>query len=357
MRKFLIIVLLLTIAVLPVFAVKAPAEESVFTDYLETISNPQEKHLDNVRMLAERQGAEAYFSFDDKKVIFQSRGDGYPCDQQYIINADGTGLQRVSNGTGMTTCGHFFKDGSRIIYASTFETGEDCPPMPSPNAIWKFWVGFDVYSAKPDGSDIKRLTKTYGYDAECTVSPDGKKILFTSMRTGDPEIFIMDTDGSNVRQLTFEKGDDGGAWFSPDGTKICFRGFHPKTEEEIKAWDEALSRNELGRFPHEIYIMDADGSNKRQITNFNMASFAPYFSPDGEKIIFSSNRMTDEPWNFEVYVINLDGTGLERITYNAGFDGFPMFSYDGKKLIFVSKRGTEDLEGTVDRVFIADWLP
>lgn len=351
-----LILLLVSVCVTSVLAEISPAQENSPTAFLENVSSPQETHLTNVRQLTTKQGAEAYFSFDNQKIIFQSTRDGRECDQMFTINVDGTDLKLVSNGNGQTTCGHFSKDGTRIIYASTHAAGEDCPPKAT-NSVWRFSEGFDVYSANPDGSDLKRLTNTYGYDAEATVSPDGTKIVFTSFRNGDPDIYVMNMNSSDVKQLTFEKGDDGGAWFSPDNTKITYRCFHPKTLQETKDWDEALSKNEMGRFPHEICMMDADGSNKRQITNFGRASWAPYFHPNGKQIIFSSNRLEDEPWNFELYLINLDGTGLERITYNSGFDGFPMFSYDGRKLVFVSMRNSESFAQGIDNVFVADWTP
>jgi TolB protein len=345
MKKYLVIILLLNISVMPLSFAGAPVKSGSQT----------EKHLGNIKQLTTKQGAECYFSFDDKKLIFQSARDNFKCDQMFTMNVDGTDLRHVSNGNGQTTCGHFFPNGKRIIYASTHAAGAECPPQDlPPSAAWRFSEGFDIYSAKPDGSDLKRLTSAPGYDAECTMSPDGKKIIFTSLRTGDPEIFIMDIDGSNVKQLTSELGDEGGAWFSADGKKLCLRSYYPKTDEEIKKYKDDVSKNLLGRYAHEILVMDADGSNKKQITNFGRASFAPYFHPNGKQIIFSSN-LGDEPWNFELYIINVDGTGLERVTYSSGFDGFPMFSHDGKKLIFVSKRNSP--KGVkANNVFIADWI-
>jgi Tol biopolymer transport system component len=336
------------------------AADTTKTEFLQGLHAPRETHLSNVRQLTTEQAAEAYFSFDDKKIIFQSRRSPYQCDQQYIMNADGTDLRLLSNGLGQTTCGHFFPDGSRVIYSSTHAAGESCPEPVPPGAIWKFWEGFDVYSAKPDGSDLKRLTFTAGYDAEDTMSPDGTRIVFTSVRNGNPDIYVMDPDGANVQQLTYDIGDNGGAWFSHDNEKIVYRCFHPRGAEQIRAWRESFARKELGRFPHEICMMNADGSNKIELTNFGAASWAPYFHPDGETIIFSSNMdglSNGQPWNFEIYTMNLDGSNLERVTYHGGADLMPMFSYDGRQLVWISTRNSASQETAVDTVFIADWLP
>ena len=185
------------------------------------------------------------------------------------------------------------------------------------------------------------------------VSPKEDKIIFTSTRDGDPELYLMDIDGSNQSRLTFEKGYDGGAFFSQDGSKIVFRASRPKTEDELKDYED-LAQNGLFR-PSilELYIMNADGSDKKQITNFGKASFAPFFHPDGKRIIFSSNINSEKGRNFDLYLINIDGTGLEQITFNETFDGFPMFTKDGKQLVFCSNRFNKN-EGDTN-VFIADW--
>ncbi len=329
------------------------------TEFLGKLHSPQETRLSNVRQLTTEQAAEAYFSFDNQQIIFQSRRSPYGCDQQYIMNVDGSDLRLLSSGRGQTTCGHFFPDGSRVIYASTEAAGAQCPePVPA-GAIWKFWEGFDIYSARPDGSDLKRLTFTDGYDAEDTMSPDGSRIVFTSVRNGNPDIYVMNPDGSDVRQLTSDIGDNGGAWFSHDNKKIVYRCFHPRGAKQIKAWRESFARRELGRFPHEICMMDADGSNRVELTNFGAASWAPYFHPDGTKIIFSSNLdglKSRQPWNFELYTMALDGSDLERITYHEGPDLMPMFSYDGKQLVWISTRNSESLDSGIDRIFLAEWL-
>ncbi len=316
-----------------------------------------EKHLSNIRMLTNGgENAEAYLSFDEQKLIFQSTVDDMQCDQIFTMNLDGTNKQLVSTGKGRTTCAYYLPGDDKIVYASTHVVGEDCPPPPdrSKGYVWQLYNSFDIFSANADGSDVTQLTFSEGYDAEATVSPKGDKIVFTSTRDGDPEIYVMNIDGSNQTRLTFQKGYDGGAFFSQDGSKIVFRASRPVTEEELADY-EALANDGLFRpTTLEIYTMNADGSDIKQITNFGKASFAPFFFPDGERIIFSSNVNSESGRDFDLYMINIDGTGLEQITFNETFDGFPMFTSDGKQLVFCSNRFNAK-EGDTN-VFIADWI-
>ncbi len=320
------------------------------------LKDPREVHLENIRQLTfGGENGEAYFSYDGRKLIFQSTRDGRGCDQIYTMDVDGRNVRMVSTGKGITTCGYFLqKAGNRIIYSSTHHIMEDCPPRPdySQGYVWPLYP-YDIFMADEDGSNLKQLTFNPGYDAEATVSPDGTKIVFTSLRDGDLDIYVMDIDGRNLKRLTYEKGYDGGAFFSPDGKKIVYRAYHPKTPEEIKDYEELLKRNLVRPTRMEIFVMDADGSNKRQITNNGAANFAPYFHPDGRRIIFSSNMHDPKGRSFELYMINIDGTGLERITYFPPFNSFPMFSHDGKKLVFSSNRGAK-VRGETN-IFIADW--
>lgn len=318
-----------------------------------------EKHLKNIKQLTfSGQNAEAYFSSDGKKLIFQSTRDALGCDQIFTMNIDGSDVKMVSTGKGRTTCSYFFKNKKRILYGSTHLGGPKCPPNPdfSKGYVWAVYPDYDIFTAKPDGSKLKRLTDTPGYDAEATVSKDGKKIVFTSVRDGDLDIYSMDIDGKNVKRLTNELGYDGGPFFSPDGTKIVYRSFHPKTRKEVERYRNRLSKNLIEPNVFEIWIMDADGSNKTRISNLGAASFAPYFHPDGKRIIFASNYFAEDKRkrNFDLLMINTDGTGLERITTFESFDGFPMFSPDGKKLVFASNRNAAKRGDT--NVFIADWV-
>ncbi|MFM8440428.1 MAG: TolB family protein [Acidobacteriota bacterium] len=319
---------------------------------------PGETHLRNIKQLTfGGENAEAYFSQDGKKLAFQSKRDNLKCDQIFTMNIDGTGLRMVSTGFGRTTCSYFFDKGRKVLYGSTHLGSKDCPPNPdfSKGYVWAIYPSYDVFTADADGKNVKRLTTTQGYDAEATVSLDGKRIVFTSMRDGDLDIYTMNIDGTNVRRVTSELGYDGGAFFSADGKKIIYRAYHPKSDAEIARYKLRLSEDLIEPNNFELWIMDADGSNKRQITNLNAASFAPFLSPDGRKVIFSTNYFATDKRrrNFEIAMINVDGTGLERITFNESFDGFPMFSPDGKKLVFASNRNSAK-EGDTN-VFIADW--
>lgn len=322
-----------------------------------------EKHLKNIKQLTfGGENAEAYFSFDGKQLIFQSKRDGNKCDRIYSMNIDGTAARQVSNGEGRTTCAYYFKGGKRVVYASTHSGGKDCPPEPdrSQGYVWPVYADYELYTSKPDGTDIKRLTNVPGYDAEATVSPNGKKIVFTSERDGDLELYSMDIDGKNVKRLTDEIGYDGGAFFSPDSKMIVYRRSAQTTPEQIKRYKDLLAQHLVVPTVFEIWVMNADGTNKRQVTKLESASFAPFFTPDGKRIIFCTNYFDPERANrrrqpnFDLGLINLDGTGIERVTFNETFDGFPMFSPDGKKLVFASNRNAAKSGDT--NVFIADWV-
>jgi TolB protein len=346
MSRIFVFVFIFTIAV------GAPAQ----TDPLAVKG---ERHLANIKQLTfGGENAEAYFSFDGKKLIFQSKREPYKCDQIFSMNIDGSNLQRVSNGEGRTTCSYFFKGGKRVLYASTFGGKKECPPPPdySKGYVWAIYPDYDIYTSNPDGSDIKVLTSAKGYDAEATISPNGKKIVFTSERDGDLDLYVMDADGKNVKRLTNELGYDGGAFFSPDNKQIVYRAYHPTEAAEVALYKQRLSEHLVQPTTFELWVMNADGSNKRQVTHLNAASFAPFFTPDGKRIIFCTNYFaTDKSKrNFDLALVNLDGTALERVTYNESFDGFPMFSPDGKKLAFASNRN--DAKPGETNVFIADWV-
>ncbi|MGQ0540633.1 MAG: hypothetical protein ACT4O9_02130 [Blastocatellia bacterium] len=318
-----------------------------------------EKRLKNIRQLTfGGENAEAYFSSDGKRLVFQSKRDGRGCDQIYTMNADGSATKMVSNGEGRTTCSYFLNKNKNVLYGSTHLGSKDCPPNPdfSKGYVWAIYPTYDIFTANADGSKIKQLTKTTGYDAEATVSPDGKKIIFTSMRDGDLDLYVMDTNGKNIKRLTTELGYDGGAFFSSDGKQIVYRSFHPKTVAEIARYKDRLANNLIEPTVFEVWVMNADGTNKRQVTKLGAASFAPFFTPDGKKIIFCTNYFASDPRkrNFDLALINVDGTGLERVTFNETFDGFPMFSSDGKKLVFASNRNAAAQGDT--NVFIADWV-
>ena len=315
-----------------------------------------EKHLRNVRQLSfGGENAEAYFSPDGTHLIFQSTRDGYPCDQIYTMKIDGSDVHRVSTGTGRTTCGYFYPGGKEILFASTHKSGEACPPKPSYERgyVWPIYEAYDIYRANADGSHLRPLTTTPGYDAEATIAPDGT-IAFTSVRDGDMEIYTMRADGSDVRRLTHSPGPDGGPFFSWDGRRIAYRGRPLQAGPELSEYQALLKEHIWRPTKLELYVMDRDGSNARQVTHLGAASFAPSWHPDGNRLIFASNFKDPRQRNFDLFLINLDGTGLEQVTFNETFDGFPMFSPDGKHLVFASNRNAK-IEGETN-VFIADWV-
>ncbi len=321
---------------------------------------PGETRLANIRQLTfGGENAEAYFSSDGKQLIFQSTRPGFrPCDEIFTMHLDGSHLRRVSTGAGRTTCGYFFpaqKDPERLLYASTHAADTTCPPRPDMRGgyVWALY-DYDIWSADREGRNLRRLTDSPGYDAEATISPDGGTIVFTSMRDGDLELYAMEPDGGNVTRLTHEPGYDGGAFFSPDGKRIVYRASHPATDSALADYRRLLGQNLVRPTTLEIWVMDADGSNKRQVTHLNAASFAPFFHPDGHRIIFSSNYGDPRGREFDIYMVNDDGTGLERITRTPEFDGFPMFSPDGRKLVFASNRNGAHPGDT--NIFVADWV-
>jgi len=348
-----------SLTVVLLFFVSLPALAQAPGSSDNSLATPQETHLRNVRQLTfGGQNAEAYFSSDGKQLIFQSSHGDVKCDQIFTMNVDGSDMRMVSTGKGRTTCSYFYPDGKKILYSSTHLADEQCPPRPdfSKGYVWAVYSGYDIFTANPDGSDLKQLTNTPGYDAEATISVDGKKIVFTSLRNGDLDIYSMDADGKHAKQLTHELGYDGGPFYSPDHKWIVYRAYHPKSEKEISEYKELLKQNLIRPTYLEIWLMKADGSQKHPITNLGAASFAPSFFRDGKRIIFSSNQgSTGGMGNFELYTINVDGTGLERITYSDGFDGFPVFSPDGKKLVWASNRNAKAPHET--NIFIADWAP
>jgi len=319
-------------------------------------SAENEVHFANLRRLTfGGENAEAYFSSDGSELIFQSTREGVPCDQIFRMGLDGSDLRMVSTGDGRTTCGYFYPDGESILYASTHVGGAECPPPPSfeMGYVWAIYDTYDIFRAAPDGSGLTQLTQSPGYDAEATIGPNGR-IVFTSVRDGDMEIYSMNADGSDVQRLTTRQGPDGGPFFSADGSKIVFRGREipdgPEYDDYKRLLDEGLWRpTEL-----ELFVMDADGSNLQQVTDLGGASFGPFWHPDGERIIFSSNWHNPDGRNFDLFIINVDGSGLEQVTFGETFDGFPMFSPDGQHLVFASNRDGE-AEGDTN-IFIGEWI-
>jgi Tol biopolymer transport system component len=322
----------------------------------EASSGSQERRFANIRQLTfGGENAEAYFSTDGSELVFQTTREGVPCDQIYRMDLNGENMELVSTGDGRTTCGYFYPDDEAIVYASTHAGDLECPPPPSfeMGYVWAVYDTYDIYRVGTDGSDLIQLTDVPGYDAEATIGPDGR-IVFTSVRDGDMEIYSMDGDGGDVRRLTDRQGPDGGPFFSADGSKIVFRGREIPDGQEYEDYKRLLDQGLWRPTSLEIFVMDADGSNLTQVTDLGGASFGPFFHPDGERIIFSSNWHNPEGRNFDLFMVNIDGTEVEQITFNETFDGFPMFSPDGSQLVFASNRDSA-AEGDTN-VFIVDWV-
>ena len=318
-----------------------------------------EKHLRNLRMLTRGgQNAEAYLSPDESRLVFQSMRGELKCDQIFTMGLDGASPKLVSTGKGATTCAYFMPEGDRVLYASTHLGGPKCPPKPDfrkfGGYVWPIHETFDIFVTDLSSGETTALVSSPGYDAEATVSPKGDKIVFTSMRDGDLDIYSMDVDGSKVRRLTTTLGYDGGAFFSHDGAKIVYRAHHIEDEAEAAKYQQLLSQGVVKPSVMELYVMDADGSNNKQVTKHGAASFAPFFHPSGEWIIFASNLHDPKGRDFDLYKVRVDGTGLERLTFNPSFDGFPMFTSDGKRLVFASNRSNTERGET--NVFVADWV-
>jgi TolB protein len=355
---------------------------SLVTHHPSLHAEPIERHLANIRQLtAGRKNAEAYFSFDGTKLIFQSTNDwgqdsmlppdkplsserGLGCYQIYVLDLETGSIKRVSVGTGATTCGYFFPGDRRLLFSSTHLAGRQCPPEPKREGRYRWALDdYDIFSIGMNGQGLHRMTATPGYDAEATVAPDGRTIVFTSMRDGDLDLYAMNLDGTHVRRLTKEIGYDGGAFFSPDSKRIVYRASHPKSQAELDAYRALLGLNLVEPGQLEIFVMNADGSDKRQVTANGSSNFAPYFHPDGKRIVFSSSLALslskgpdhDGPPTFHLYLINDDGTGLEQVTVTGRFNSFPMFSPDGKRLVWVSDRNSAG-RGEFN-LFIADWVP
>jgi TolB protein len=333
----------------------------------DTILYPEETHFKNVQQLTfGGDNAEAYWSYDGKYLVFQrtSAKDGIPCDQIYVGKVPSSSAEKfnyklVSTGKGRTTCPFFTKDGKHIIYASTHLGGDECPPTPDRakygnKYIWPLYESYDIFMADLNGKIVKQLTNSKGYDAEATLSPDGKKMLYTSDKDGDIELYIMDLRTGKESRITNMLGYDGGAWFSPDGKKIIWRASRPVTEAAIREYKDLLAENMVAPTNMEVWVANADGSNAHQVTSYGQANWAPAFMPDSKRIIFASNHEYKRGFPFNLYTINEDGSNLQKISRDKGFDAFPMFSPNGKKIVFCSNRNNGGTRDT--NVFIADWV-
>jgi Tol biopolymer transport system component len=323
----------------------------------DPLHDEREVHLADVRQMTfGGENAEAYWSPDGTELVFQSTHPPLGCDQIFRMPvSDPAALTMVSTGKGRTTCAYYTHDNERIIYSSTHEGSVECPAPPdhSQGYVWPIYDDYQIYSAKPDGTDLKALTESPAYDAEATVCPVDGSIIFTSTRNGDLDLYRMDADGSNVQQLTDTPGYDGGAFFSQDCSKIVWRASRPNGDA-LADYQRLLKEGLIRPGKLEIFVADADGSNARQVTYLDGASFAPYFTPDATRILFSTSHHDPGGREFDIFAVNIDGSNLEQITFTPGFDGFPMFSPDGSLLAFSSNRNQAQDGDT--NVFVARWV-
>ncbi len=310
-----------------------------------------------------RRSGEGYFSPDGASLIFQSeREPGNPFYQIYLLDLQGGASRRVSPGIGKATCAFFRPGHDEVLFGSTHLDPRAMEKQQAETTFrasgqqrrysWDYDEQMDIFSARRDGTRLRRLTSSPGYDAEAAYSPNGRQIVFCSLRDAYPtnrlsaeerkhletdpawfgEIYLMNADGSNQRRLTHAPGYDGGPFFSPDGRRILWRRFNE------------------GGTTADIYTMKLDGSDVRRLTDFGAMAWAPYFHPSGQYVIFTANKLGFG--NFELYLVDPAGTREPvRVTSSDGFDGLPVFSPDGRQLCWTAAR-TPDSQS---QLFLADW--
>lgn len=338
-------------------------KEQEAVKYNNELIYPEESHFKSLRQVTHGgDNAEAYWSFDDEQIIFQSNNKNWnvECDQMFLMHRndtfDSVAPPMISTGKGRTTCAYFLPDNKHFVYGSTHLGGAECPEAPlrkNGKYVWPIYETYDIFVADLNGKITAQLTDEPGYDAEATVSPKGDKIVFTSTRSGDLELYTMNIDGSDVKQVTDQLGYDGGAFFSPDGTKLIFRASRPKTNEEVRQYKDLFAQGLVMPTEMELFICNADGSDLKQLTFLGNANWSPFFHPSGEKILFSSNFEAEMGFPFNLYMIDIDGKNLKRITHGETFDAFPVFSNNGKYLAFSSNRNNGGTRDT--NLFIAEW--
>lgn len=323
----------------------------------DSLIRPGEAHFAHLWQLTfGGQNAEAYWSADGTKLTFQAMHGDAKCDEQYVYDLATGKVTKISTGRGRTTCGYFYDQDRRVLFATTQSGGDACPPEPdmSHGYTWAIYPTYDIWTCRPDGSDLKPFLVHPGYDAEGTLSVDGKWLVFTSKRDGDVDLYKIHMDGTGLTRLTNSVGYDGGAFFSHDGRRIVWRTHRSDDTAYVNQFRRLLDQDLVRPTQMDIWVMNADGSGQKQLTNKPGASFAPYFTPDDRQILYASNWENPRSRNFDLYLID-SNTGGEPVpvTRDPDFDGFPMFSPDGKWLVFCSNRGGK-VEGETN-VFLAQW--
>lgn len=279
---------------------------------------------------------EAYFSSDGKNIIFQAVPEGEKLFQIFIMDLQGGIPRRVSTGKGACTCSNFRPDGKKIIFASSHESPENSRNQEQQSTekgryVWNLTPYMNIYEADLDGSNLVALTSGPAYHAECAYSQDGSEIVYASNQDGSMNLYIMNADGSNVRQITHTNSCyNGGPFFSPDGEKIVFRADREKPDYL------------------QVFLINRDGLGERQLTSNQAVNWAPYWHPNGKIIAYTTS--IHGHGQYEIYLLNIISGAECRLTHNTNFDGLPVFSPDGRMILWTSKRS-----GQTSQIFLADF--
>jgi hypothetical protein len=328
----------------------------------DDLIRPDEKHFARLWRVTRdvENAAEGYWSFGGDRLVYQATPRDAACDRIYLTPRGSGAPELVSSGRGVTTCAYFLPGDASILYASTHAFQHDCPERAdmSQGYVWQLHPEYDVYLRDLASGRERALTSTFGYDAEATVSPRGDRIVFTSSRSGDLELWTANLDGTDLVQVTNTPGYDGGAFFSNDGGWLIFRSTvftEGQEEQEIADYRRLLGEWKVRPTRMEIMKIRPDGSGRARVTDLGKANFAPSWFPGDRRILFASNHAdpSRQARNFDVYAIDVDGQNLERITSYESFDGFPMFAPGGRWLAFASNRGGSDPRET--NLYVAEW--
>ena len=311
-------------------------------------SSQEQRSLKNIKQITfpsmgfEKAG-EAYFSPNGENIVFQAVPKGEKQYQIYVMNLNEGVPHMVSTGKGACTCAYFRPDGKKIIFASSHED----PALNNPEYngetpgykrdggeySWAFTPYMNIYEANPDGSELKALTTGPDYHAECAYSSDGSRIVFACNKDGTMNLYIMNADGTDEKQVTY--------------TNFCYNGgsfFSPDGSQIIFRADRQ-ARHYL-----QIYVINSDGTNERQLTNNQAVNWAPYWHPNGKIIAFTTSLHGHA--HYEIYGMNIETGAVCRLTHNASFDGLPVFSLDGQHMMWTSKRGPDN----TCQIFLADFV-